>query len=311
MKPLVQKLPLQEHCSFVAQTFHSPDFETGWHQHEAYELLFITEGTGTTHIGKHEGHFEHGDIFFLGSNLIHRFHNKDNQPISAIVIQFKEDCWGSNLLNMPECRNIKQLLAMASYGLHITGDIRYQLQALIISLETAIDSNRIILLLQCLQWMASAKENVLLSTSEQQTINLADKEFIDRIFKYTNDTFRDPINLHQVASAVCMSVPNFCHYFKRRTRKTYINYLNEVRVRYACNQLLQTNKTVTEIGYESGYNTVAHFHRQFQRLKKTTPLQYRKIFSLELTDKGYSNFTNLETSTTKRIPHKYNQYEQF
>lgn len=276
MKPLIQKLPVQEHCSFVAQRFRTPDFETGWHQHEEYELILIIEGTGDSHIGKHEGNFKPGDIFFLGTNLIHRFHNRDSQLISAIVIQFKEDCWGRSFLNMPECRKIKQLLDMAAYGLQITGDNRYQLQALITSLEIATDSYRIIFLLQCLQWIASTKEHLLLSTEEPQTMNHGEKEFIDRIFKYTNDIFRDPVSLQQVASAVCMSVPNFCHYFKCSTRKTYINYLNEVRVGYACHQLIETNKSVTEISYESGYNTVAHFHRQFQRLKKTTPLQYRK-----------------------------------
>jgi AraC-like DNA-binding protein len=103
-----------------------------------------------------------------------------------------------------------------------------------------------------------------------------EQEFIDKVLKYTADCFQEPVTLSKVASIACKSVPSFCHYFKRRTQKTYINYLNEVRVSYACHQLLQTNKPVVDIGYESGYNTVAHFYRQFLRLKKVTPLQYRK-----------------------------------
>ena len=78
----------------------------------------------------------------------------------------------------------------------------------------------------------------------------------------------------------------FCNYFKRRTQKTYIDFLNEIRVGYACSQLLETNEPVIDICYSSGYNTMAHFHRQFLKLKGLTPLQYRKSFSSENISKG-------------------------
>jgi AraC-like DNA-binding protein len=286
MKPFVQKLPLPENSSFLAATYRTPHFEVGWHQHEEYELILFTEGSGLSFIGKQAGDvsqavgsFKPGDIYFLGSNLPHTFQKHGDQVTSAVVVQFKEDCWGRTFLTMPECRNIKQLLELAACGLMITGDTRYQLQPLIKTLETANDGNRIILLLQCLQIMASAKEYVMVSTPDIMEYNNDDKECIERIFKYTNDTFRDQICLRKVASVACMSVPSFCHYFKRHTQKTYINYLNEVRIGHACNLLLQTNKPVTEICYESGYSTITHFHRQFLRLKRITPLQYRKRYT--------------------------------
>jgi len=114
--------------------------------------------------------------------------------------------------------------------------------------------------------------NLLYATSLDQNKN----NLIDRIFFYTQNNFQNPITLRQAATIACMSVPSFCLYFKRCTHKTYNEYLNEVRLNYACRQLRETNKTVADIGYESGYNTIAHFHRQFLKLKKNTPLQYRK-----------------------------------
>jgi AraC-like DNA-binding protein len=93
---------------------------------------------------------------------------------------------------------------------------------------------------------------------------------------YTRESFNEQVTLSQIAAVACMSVPSFCYYFKRCTQKTYFNYLNEVRIAHACNQLLRTDKLVVDIGYESGYNTITHFHRQFLRLKKISPLQYRK-----------------------------------
>ncbi len=106
------------------------------------------------------------------------------------------------------------------------------------------------------------------------------------MFQFTIDSFRDPVSLSEVAAIACMSVPAFCNYFKRRTQKTYIDFLNEIRVGYACTQLLETNNSVIDICYSSGYNTMAHFHRQFLKLKGLTPLQYRKTFSAENISKG-------------------------
>lgn len=277
MKPIVQQLPLQPNSSFVAGTFCSPQFETSWHQHTAYELILIMDGNGHTYIGKDSGIFEPGDIYFLGTDLPHKFQPDNNKETSAVIIHFNGSCLGAPFFNLPECGLIRQLLDLCANGLKITGNTREHLQPLIKSLETATDSYRIIILLQCLQLIASAKEYISFSIADVQELNHSDKDCIDRIFKYTTDTFHEPVSLSQVAAIACKSVPSFCHYFKRRTQKTYINYLNEVRVSYACGQLLQTDKPVTDIGYESGYNTVAHFHRQFLRLKKITPLQYRKL----------------------------------
>lgn len=278
MKPIVQQIPPPENASFVAQTVHTSYFEIGWHQHAEYELILFTEGSGLACIGDQERKFEAGDIFFLGSNLPHTF-QKDDLEITAVIVQFRDDCWGKDFMNMPECWHIKKLLEMSGYGLMFTGNSKCRLHPLIKDLETVTDVNRIIFLLQCLQIMTIEKEYVRITEEAIQEWNQKDKECIERIFKFTNDSFQNSISLSQVAAIACMSVQSFCHYFKLRTQKTYIDFLNEVRMAYACRQLLETDKTVTDVCYDSGYNTVAYFHRQFLKLKKLTPLQYRKTFA--------------------------------
>src|SRR5205809_1351214 len=96
MKPLVEKLPLSQNTSFVAHTYRTPQFEVPWHQHIEYELILFKEGEGTSFIGNYVGEFKKGDIFFLGSNLPHTFQKVHKDLItSALVIQFRADCWGS------------------------------------------------------------------------------------------------------------------------------------------------------------------------------------------------------------------------
>jgi AraC-like DNA-binding protein len=283
MKPLIQKLPLKENNSFVAQTFRTPNFEVGWHQHIEYELILFTEGMGLSFVGNDVGKFETGDIYLLGVNLLHTFQKSAPQlTTSAIVVHFKEDCWGETFLHLPECRTIRNLLSTSRFGLKMHGESKRLLSPLIKALEEAADFRRILLLGECLDIIAVRSEYDTVSTQEIKQLNHKGKECIDRIFQFTIDHFRDPVSLKQVAGIACMSIPAFCTYFKKSTKKTYIDFLNEVRVGYACSLLMETKKSVLEICYDSGYSTMANFHKQFLKVKQLTPLQYRKFFTARL-----------------------------
>ncbi len=235
------------------------------------------------------GEFETGDIYLLGANLPHTFQKSGEQITSAVVVQFKQDFWGREFTHLPESRPIKQLFETCSGGLKISGSTKQQLIPLIKQLEFAKDFKRVLILCQCMDLIACTKEFVTLSTLAVTTYLSKDKGIIDTIVQHTIDSFRDPISLGQIAAIACMSVPAFCNYFKHRTKKTYIEFLNEVRIGYACSLLTETKKTVIDIGYESGYNTTANFHKQFFKIKKLTPLQFRKRFDGDTIRRG-NNF---------------------
>lgn len=277
MKPFVEKLPLAEDRSFVAQTHRTPDFEVPWHQHIEYELILFTEGAGLSFIGNHVGAFETGDIFFLGSNLPHTFQKSHEDLItSAVVVHFKENFWGEEILNLPESKSIKRLLQRSMHGIKIGGQAKELLQPLIQSLETKKGFWRIANLCECLSILSETNEYITVSTQEIKALNPKDQERIDGVFQYTMKNFREPIKLSLISKKAGMSIPAFCNYFKKRTKKTYIDFVNEVRVGHACKLLLTTQMSVLQICFECGFNTVANFNRQFLKIKKTTPSQYRK-----------------------------------
>ena len=279
MKPIVEKLTLSENTSFLARTYRTPLFEVPWHQHIEYELIMFKEGKGSSFIGNYVGEFKTGDIFFLGSNLPHTFQKANKDLItSALVIQFRDDFWGKDFLQLPESRNIKQLLDISCRGLKIIGDLKEQLKPFVEELEFAEGFERIILLCECLQMIMHNKEYETVSTQEVKAYNTKHKERIDKIYQYTIDYFQDAVTLDNVAAHAGMSVPAFCNYFKKSTKKTYIDFLNEVRIGYACKQLIDTQKTIESICYESGFNTLANFNKQFLKVKHVTPSRYRKDF---------------------------------
>ncbi len=283
MKPLIEKLPLSEDTSFVANTHTTPHFEVPWHQHVEYELILFLQGEGHSYIGNYIGDFNVDDIFFLGSNLPHTFQKATPDLVtSAIVIHFKEDFWGPDFIALPECRQIRQLLHIAIKGLYITGALKELLSQNIKEMVAARGFRRITLLCECLELMVAKQEFVTLSSQDVQNSNPKNKERIDKIFQFTIDHFQDPINITEVAKSVQMSVPAFCNYFKKSTKKTYIDFLNEIRVGYACKQMVDTQKSIEDICFESGFNTLANFNKQFQKVKKQSPSKYRKQFASRL-----------------------------
>jgi AraC-type DNA-binding domain-containing proteins len=277
MKPFVEKLPLSQNTSFVARTYRTPQFEVSWHQHIEYELILFTEGEGTAFIGNSIDAFTTGDVFFLGSNLPHTFQKANKEMItSAVVVQFTDFFWGNDFMQLPECRSIKNLFEISAQGLKMKTSLAQQLDPLIRELEHQQGLWRIIRLCECLEMIASSEEYEAISTQEVKTFQARNRDRIDRIFQYTIENFQEPISLADVASTAGMSIPAFCNYFKKSTKKTYIDFLNEIRIGHACKLLTDTQKPVLEICYESGFNTLANFNKQFLKMKKMTPTGYRR-----------------------------------
>ena len=277
MKPLVEKLALSQESSFVAQTHRTPNFEMPWHQHIEYELILFTEGAGLSFIGNYVGEFETGDVFFLGSNLPHTFQKSGHTITSAVVVHFRDDFWGTDFLQLPENKAIQNLLIKSLQGLKITGNTKEILNPLIKRLELDKNTRRIITLCECLAAIAESTDYLSVSTQEIKPLNFKDRERIDLIFKYTMEKFKEPIQLSYIAAIAGMSVPAFCNYFKKRTRKTYIDFVNEIRIGFACKLLLTTDMSVLHICFECGFNNLANFNRKFLKIKGKTPLKYRKF----------------------------------
>ncbi len=281
MKTLIEKLPQAEGTSFVSATFQTPHFEVPWHQHIEYELILFLEGDGLSFIGNYAGEFQPGDVFFIGKNVPHTFQKRRQDMFtSAVVIQFREDFWGEAFMEIPEAREIKELFGISMQGLQLYGETRQRLGPLIKALDGLTGFLRIIKLCECLQLMAERKEYRPLSTQMVELANAKDRERIDKVFRYTIDTFQQHISLADVAEIAGMSIPAFCNYFKKSTKKTYIDFLNEIRVGYACKLLIDTEQSIVNICYECGYNTLANFNKQFLKVKQTTPSKYRKVFAI-------------------------------
>jgi AraC-like DNA-binding protein len=71
---------------------------------------------------------------------------------------------------------------------------------------------------------------------------------------------------------------SFCRYFKLKTRKTFTQFLTEIRVGFTCKLLIENKLSIKRLCYESGLNNFASFHKAFRIITGKSPLNYQKEF---------------------------------
>ena len=104
------------------------------------------------------------------------------------------------------------------------------------------------------------------------------KKNLEKVYEYIIKNFRENITLNDVAKVACMNPSAFSRFFKRVNRKTFNEYLNEVRIGYSCKLLIENKSTVSEICFESGFNNISNFNRQFKKTMKYSPSEYTKLY---------------------------------
>jgi len=118
-----------------------------------------------------------------------------------------------------------------------------------------------------------------------RSVSYSDKDGvrISQVYKYTFDHYNEDISVDQLASIVHMTPTSFCKFFKKHTMKTYISFLNEVRIEKAC-QILLNNKAenIAEAAFQVGFNNIVHFNRVFKSITSTSPRKYIALHSRDL-----------------------------
>ena len=103
----------------------------------------------------------------------------------------------------------------------------------------------------------------------------AEPESVVKAREFMRDHQSEELALGDVARAVNMSTFYFCKTFKRATGLTFTDYLGRVRIEKARKLLLNPNARISEIAYESGFQSLTHFNRTFHRVLGESPTEYR------------------------------------
>jgi AraC-like DNA-binding protein len=282
VKPVFEKIYNREDASIKVMHLETKTFDHPYHYHPEYELTLITAGSGHRFVGDHTDTFVSTDLILLGKNLPHCWldFGQSKHLVSAVVIQFSEDCFGKSFFDLPEMHKIQLLLKRAGRGIQFLKTEESLLDALK-NMPAMSGPDQFISFLSILNQLSCSDDFAILSTSEYN-MSQTDVKFsrIDKVFDYVSNHFRSVVDLSATAELVNMTPSAFCHYFKKYTKKTFTQYVNEVRIGYACKLLMENDLNVSEVCYQSGYNSLSRFNKCFKKITKKTPLHYRKHFSL-------------------------------
>jgi AraC-like DNA-binding protein len=253
-----------------------------WHFHPELEIVFIKDGSGKRHIGNHISQYAGGDLIMVGPNLPHYgFTDRFSGTKTEIIIQFKEDFLGKDLLSTIEMASVSRLFEKSKSGLSFFGNVKDEVGSRMESLFYMTSFEKILELLKILHIMANSREvNVLNATGVVLETTHSRASQLDDIFAHVRNHFQDPISLTDISSIANMTEPAFCRFFKKNTGKTFVEFLNEYRVTYACKLLADSDMSITDICFECGFNNFSHFNSYFKRITSKSPSEYRKDLSL-------------------------------
>jgi AraC-like DNA-binding protein len=187
---------------------------------------------------------------------------------------------GNDFWNLPESKIILKIIRQSGRGIKLTGKTRDEVAALMKSIDTSYGFTRITLLMTILEMIAfNGEYKYLASPVVQNTINERDSERLNKVYKYVIDNIQHEISLDKAAFIANLSTSAFCRYFRKRVNKTFVQFLNEIRIGQACRLLVNENQSITDICYTCGYNNNSYFIRKFKEVTGFTPLSYRKKFA--------------------------------
>lgn len=258
-------------------------FKFPLHFHDEYEVVYILKSNGTRFIGNSIQPYSDGDLVLLGSSLPHMYRSDpeyyEDQPslrVHAITIQFSKNFFNYGVAQYPELFNIKNLLIKAKQGICFEKNANNQIRK---KITNSLRLKGLPLLMECIQilsLMSSSSHYVLLNNEDSET----ESEFIEadtrliKILSFLKREYTRQLSLKEIAGVAGMNQTSFCRFFQEKTGKTCVQYINGLRIGYACKLLQEGKYSISEICYESGFNNVSNFNRQFRQITRHSPSEY-------------------------------------
>ncbi|MCK5776252.1 MAG: helix-turn-helix domain-containing protein [Bacteroidales bacterium] len=282
MEFVFEKIFVPQKHSFISRKLLMRKSSTKIHSHGNYELNYVVSGSGRRIIGNNISSYEPGDLVLVGRDIPHNWEVldvKEGEKATCIVTHFFENIISSDFFNIPELYHVQQLLKNANKGIHFKGkyvkDVGERLERMVglSGLEAYIE------LLKIFDILLQIKDFEYLSKTANYSATFnKDLDKINKVYEYVFENIESGISLDHAADIACMAPGSFCRYFKKKTKLPFMQYVKHIRIGIAAKMLAETDKQITQICFESGYNNLANFNHYFKKIMGKTPSEYRKSF---------------------------------
>jgi len=264
---------------FLASPFHH---QPVFHSHPELELVFVIEGFGKRIIGNTVEPFEAGDMVFIGSNVPHLWLSdpvfyEENSTLQSkvIVTYFNPKVFVQIFDSIKEFHPIRDMIRQSSKGIRICGETRNIIADKLIALSELQGFSKVEGLLQIMNLISVSEEKSFIVNDDSDHYDDLYPDRLVNVIKFIKENLHSQITLHQVADIACMTEQSFCRFFKRRLKKSFSQFLNELRIAHARELLIQTDKSVNDIAYLCGFKSSSHFCYVFKGHSGESPVQYK------------------------------------
>jgi len=264
-----------------------PYFYPHLHRHIEIQMTWVISGEGTLIIGNNMHPFQSGDLFIIGANQPHLFKSDpgyfepdSRKKMHSLSIFFNPTGSISCLFELPEMYAIKKFIKSSSYGVQASDKSASKLLEYMLKVKNNKSGYSIAFFVEMLQKMAEVSDWKFLSTESFEYVFTETEGLkMNDIYRYTMDHFTEEITLEQIASVAHLTPQSFCRYFKKNTSKTYVQFLNEVRINEACRLFMEKNfNSIGNVAFQCGFNSVVSFNRVFKGITLKTPREYMRSF---------------------------------
>lgn len=282
---------MHEQVSFAPRTMLKvkwddfPHFTFPWHFHSEFEIVYVMKSSGKRFVADSVEPYQEGDITLMGSNLPHFWKNdvqsdtENASRVNAIIVQFHKDFFREEINSYPEFHRINELLKRAARGIHFSKASGEKIGKMLKRLLRINGLERMLYFIKLMDAMARVENyRVLASKAYQVEDHKELNNRLDKVMHFITTNYQRKITQEEIASKIGMTTTAFCRYFKEKTGKGFIFFVNEMRIGYACKLLIENHLSVSQICFECGFNNISNFNRMFKRQIGHTPGEYQEQF---------------------------------
>lgn len=278
-QPQRERIDPDQGTSFAVKAFTPTHWPFHWHDHPELELTLIDRGSGLRYVGDHVGGFSAGDVCLLGSLLPHTWTSQavPGRNVRSIVTQFPVEVAGSGL-PLRECAVLRTVATRAARGLAARGNLALTLAEDLRSMAQIREPfERLARLWRTLaRWADADNHDIQILASETYARPSATDPRLARVLGLIDERATDELNLDTVAELAGLGREGFCRWFKRCTGRSFVAYRNAIRVSLAQRLLVETERSITDIAFATGFGSLANFNRRFREATGTAPRTCRR-----------------------------------
>lgn len=264
---------------------HKKEFNYPIHNHDVYELNFVERGAGVRRIvgDSNEIIGDYDLVLITSPDLEHVWEQNDCQSadIHEITIQFDIDMESPrSLLNRTPFSSIHEMMQQARKGLCFSMSAIMRVYPLITKLCEEKDGFYAVQkLMTILYELSLAEGSRTLATSSYAKVEVAsDSRRVLKVKNYIANHYMEELRQPELARLAGMSPSAFSRFFKLRTGRNLSEYIIDMRLGYASRQLVDTSKSIAEIGFSCGFNNLSNFNRIFKKKKGCSPSEFRENY---------------------------------